>query len=35
MMSVGFSIDRGLCYTINSLDDESKESILEDFMKLF
>ena len=35
MMSVGFHIDRGLCYTINSLDDESKESILEDFMKLF
>ena len=35
MMSVGFCIDRGLCYTINSLDDESKESILEDFMNLF
>ena len=35
MMSVGFCIDRGLCYTVNSLDDESKESILEDFMKLF
>ena len=27
--------DYGLCYTVNSLDDESKESILEDFMKLF
>ena len=35
MMSVGFHIDRGLCYTINSLDGETKESILEDFMKLF
>ena len=35
MMSVGFCIDRALCYTINSLDDESKESILEDFMNLF
>ena len=35
MMSVGSCIDRGLCYTINSLDDESKESILEDFMNLF
>ena len=27
--------DYGLCYTVNSLDYESKESILEDFMKLF
>ena len=26
---------RGLCYTVDNLDNESKESILEDFMKLF
>ena len=35
IMRSDFCIDRGLCYTVNSLDDESKESILEDFMKLF
>ena len=35
MMRRGFRIDSGLCYTVNSLDGETKESILEDFMKLF
>ena len=30
-----FRIDPDLCYTVNSLDDESKKSILEGFMKLF
>ena len=35
IMRRGFRIDCGLCYTVNSLDEESKESILEDFMKLF
>ena len=30
-----FRIDPDLCYTVNSLDGETKESILEDFMKLF
>ena len=35
IMRSDFCIDRGLCYTVNSLDGETKESILEDFMKLF
>ena len=35
VMRSDFCIDRGLCYTVNSLDGETKESILEDFMKLF
>ena len=30
-----FRIERDLCYIVNSLDGETKESILEDFMKLF
>ena len=35
MMSIGSHIDRGLCYAVNSLDGETKVSILDDFMKLF